>query len=531
MNILEYRRKALGYTYREGGDYEDFYRTPVAPAAKVAPAAPVATPAAPAAPVAITGTHQEYRENQEGGYYVEVPNTQAYLDTQNQKAATAAALATQRQADASLQAKSQIVATKLGGTAIYTGGDVAARLYQGDEVEAASYSPLALAGYSAPTGTKGYSYTYDAQGNYTGIVNTSPSGFINQLSDSLAQLDSDLGLSKNAPLIVALAINTFVPGAGAAIGQSLVNAGLVTGAQAATTAALAGGASATAAAAAGAAATAFATTVGSTVLNAGIQMATGVSPEKALTSAVLSVAGAAITPSISGLVKDVVENTTATSIITNAVVSAGKTAVTGGDVSDAFVGSMASGIANVGADKIISGLSVNDLPKEAVSIIKEGIVGTILTGDGTTAMTNAAINAGVTAAVNAATDGTISLTDTVFDSLKNIATEAETTTPSADFFAGRGSGGGEGGGGSEYYGDENRERSEEYVAPTQDTLVGGTGADTLAGSTTTPAQDIAAVSPAINIGELFNVINTQGTDAANAYLKANNITSDSLNTA
>jgi len=150
MNILEYRRKALGYTYREGGDYEDFYRAPVAPVAPQAttPAAPQAT-----APAAITGTHLEHRENQEGGYYVEVPNTQAYLDTQNQKAATAAALATQRQADASLQAKSQVVATKLGGTAIYTGGDVEARLFQGEEVEAASYSPLALAGYSAPTGT------------------------------------------------------------------------------------------------------------------------------------------------------------------------------------------------------------------------------------------------------------------------------------------------------------------------------------------------------------------------------------------
>ena len=28
MNILEYRRKALGYTYREGGDYEDYYKDP-----------------------------------------------------------------------------------------------------------------------------------------------------------------------------------------------------------------------------------------------------------------------------------------------------------------------------------------------------------------------------------------------------------------------------------------------------------------------------------------------------------------------
>jgi hypothetical protein len=300
MNILEYRRKALGYVYRADGDYEP---PPVAPQATT-PVAPQAT-----APAAITGTHQELRENQEGTYYVEVPNTQAYLDTQNQKAATAAALATQRQADASLKDKSQIVATKLGGTAIYTGGDVAAKSSREGEDTPASYSPLALAGYSAPTGTKGYLYTYDTQGNYTGIVNANPGGFINELSNSLAQLDSDLGLSKNAPLILALAVNVLAPGAGAAIGQSLVSSGLVTSASAASAAALAGGATAAGAAAAGAAATAFATTVGSTVLNAGIQVASGVSPEKALIGAVLSVAGASVAPSISSVVKEVVGNT------------------------------------------------------------------------------------------------------------------------------------------------------------------------------------------------------------------------------
>ena len=93
MNILEYRRKALGYVYRADGDYEP------PPAAPVA-AAPQATTRAPAAPAAITGTHQELRENQEGTYYVEVPNTQAYLDTQNQKAAAAASTAGEPQAAA-----------------------------------------------------------------------------------------------------------------------------------------------------------------------------------------------------------------------------------------------------------------------------------------------------------------------------------------------------------------------------------------------------------------------------------------------
>jgi len=381
---------------------------------------------------AITGTHQELRENQEGSYYVEVPNTQAYLDEQNQKLAAATSLANQRQADASLQNKSTTFAKTFGGTPIYTGGDVAARLYQGDEVEAASYSPLALAGYFAPTGTKGYSHTYDAQGNYTGIINTSPSGFINELSNSLAQLDSDLGLSKNAPLIVALAINVLAPGVATAIGQSLVSSGLVTSASAASAAALAGGATAAGAAAAGTAATAFATTVGSTILNTGIQLATGVPVEKALTNAVLSVAGASFTPGISSVVQEVVGNTTATNIITNAVVSAGKTGLTGGNIGDSFVTSLASGVANVGADKIISGLSINELPVEAVSVIKAGIVGTILTGDGTTAMTNAAINAGITAVMDGFSNGAISLTEGAVDSLNNIVTSTDAAPATVD---------------------------------------------------------------------------------------------------
>ena len=527
MNILEYRRRALGYTYRADGDYD--YSTPSAneairqmyiqnvgrepdagglayfadrfgtdvsakelaafremasaevaaveaqraaaapaasssgvfsslpaaltnafaagegqgiftsaaptPAPTPAPApvptpAPTPAPAAPAAPV--TGTHRELRENQEGTYYVEVPNTQAYIDSENQKAAAAAVLATQRQADATLQNKSLAVAAKFGGTPIYTGGDVAARLYQGDEVEAASYSPLAIAGYFAPTERKGYSHTYDAQGNYTGIVNTSPSGFINQISDTLAQLDSDLGLSKNAPLIVAIAINVLAPGAGAAIGQSLVSSGLVTSASAASAAALAGGATAAGAAAAGAAASAFATTVGTAILNTGVQLASGVPVEKALTNAVLSVAGASFTPGISSVVKEVVGNATATNIITNAVVSAGKAVVTGDNIGDAFVGSLASGVANAGADKIISGLSINELPTEAVGVIKAGIVGTILTGDGTTAMTNAAINAGVTAVIDGASNGIISLSNDAIDSLNNIVTTTDATDATAN---------------------------------------------------------------------------------------------------
>ena len=92
------------------------------------------------------------------------------------------------------------------------------------------------------------------------------------ISTNLAQLDKDLSLSQNAPLIATIAASIALPGVGASIGQSLLSAGL-----------LPVGTSA-----------AVATAVGSGLANAALQVAQGKSPEEALKAGVVGAAGGAI---------------------------------------------------------------------------------------------------------------------------------------------------------------------------------------------------------------------------------------------
>jgi hypothetical protein len=93
-----------------------------------------------------------------------------------------------------------------------------------------------------------------------------------QISKDLAQLDKDLSLSQNAPLIAAIALSIAAPGVGSAIGQQMITAGLL---PAATSAAVA-------------------TAVGTGVANAALQVAQGKSPEEALKAGVIGAAGGAV---------------------------------------------------------------------------------------------------------------------------------------------------------------------------------------------------------------------------------------------
>jgi hypothetical protein len=86
-----------------------------------------------------------------------------------------------------------------------------------------------------------------------------------QISKELAQLDKDLSLSQNAPLLAAMAVSVAMPGVGSAIGQQMMAAGLLP----ATTSA------------------AVASAIGTGVANAALQVAQGKSPEDALKSAVV----------------------------------------------------------------------------------------------------------------------------------------------------------------------------------------------------------------------------------------------------
>jgi hypothetical protein len=85
------------------------------------------------------------------------------------------------------------------------------------------------------------------------------------ISQNLAQLDKDLSLSENAPLLAAIAVSVAMPGVGSAIGQQMMAAGLLP----ATTSA------------------AVASAIGTGVANAALQVAQGKSAEDALKGAVV----------------------------------------------------------------------------------------------------------------------------------------------------------------------------------------------------------------------------------------------------
>jgi len=92
------------------------------------------------------------------------------------------------------------------------------------------------------------------------------------ISTNLAQLDKDLSLSQNAPLIATIAASIALPGVGASIGNSLLSAGLLpVGTTVAT-----------------------ATAVGTGLANAALQVAQGKSPEDALKAGVVGAAGGAV---------------------------------------------------------------------------------------------------------------------------------------------------------------------------------------------------------------------------------------------
>jgi hypothetical protein len=92
------------------------------------------------------------------------------------------------------------------------------------------------------------------------------------VSQNLAQLDKDLSLSQNAPLIAAIALSIAAPGVGSAIGQQMITAGLLPAGTLAATA----------------------TAVGTGIANAALQVAQGKSPEEALKAGVIGAAGGAV---------------------------------------------------------------------------------------------------------------------------------------------------------------------------------------------------------------------------------------------
>jgi hypothetical protein len=114
-----------------------------------------------------------------------------------------------------------------------------------------------------------HGYPVDAPATYG---STGGPGFLRDVNQAAAQLDKDLSLSQNAPVIAAIALSIAAPGVGSAIGQQMITAGLL---PAATSAAVA-------------------TAVGTGIANAALQVAQGKSPEEALKAGIVGAAGGAV---------------------------------------------------------------------------------------------------------------------------------------------------------------------------------------------------------------------------------------------
>jgi len=161
-----------------------------------------------------------------------------------------------------------------------------------------------------------------------------------QISKDLAQLDKDLSLSQNAPLLAAIAVSVAMPGVGSAIGQQMIAAGLL---PAATSAAVA-------------------TAIGTGVANAALQVAQGKSAEDALKGAVVGgVAGFAggqvgdYLVGDPGAVKNFVSSTAANMVAGKDPETAAKTAL----VQTGIQGT-ADAISQAQAEKYIENLPIPD---------------------------------------------------------------------------------------------------------------------------------------------------------------------------
>jgi hypothetical protein len=131
-------------------------------------------------------------------------------------------------------------------------------------------------GQVTKTETKITGYTYSGGGGLFGGLSDAFTQVFQPIektiSTNLAQLDKDLSLSQNAPLIATIAATIALPGVGASIGNSLLSAGLLpVGTSVAT-----------------------ATAVGTGLANAALQVAQGKSPEDALKAGVVGAAGGAV---------------------------------------------------------------------------------------------------------------------------------------------------------------------------------------------------------------------------------------------
>jgi hypothetical protein len=213
-------------------------------------------------------------------------------------------------------------------------------------------------------------------------ANRGGGGVFGSISNAFAQLDKDLSLSQNAPLIATIAATIALPGVGASIGKSLLSAGLLpVGTTVAT-----------------------ATAVGSGLANAALQVARGKSVEDALKAGVVGAAGGAVGNYLvgdAGTLKNFVTSTS-TNLLAgknpeDAVVAgiassgaglAGRTVA--GETGSAVAGQVAAGT----TAGVLSGRTLEQSLAQGVGNIK---LDSLRPDSGVTVTTEAQVNAGQTA--------------------------------------------------------------------------------------------------------------------------------------
>ena len=366
MNILELKRSARGYSYREGSD--DYNYPP---------------PAAAATP-----------DYSKPGWTYEGPQQGWVFNP----AVAARAAATSSVAAPPIVATSGPSAGQTLAPVISTTGG------GGPNVDTPITASLEAYESVNPDGTIN---RYDTQGNFVTTYTPDTSDIVGDffagidsslglssgltsIGKALENFDNTLGLSRNAPAIVGLAASYFLPGIGQALGQSLVNAGVLTGA---------------------AATPAMATAIGTALAQTGVSVAQGKSLDEALTNAIISVGTAGLTQAFGADVKSAISQITDNPIAQKAIFKAGTDVVTavaqgksGDEVLQGIGRSVVSTVAGAAANEIVKNIpGINALPDAAKKVVTSGIATSIQGGDGTKSMLNTALREGTNYVLDAVT--------------------------------------------------------------------------------------------------------------------------------
>jgi len=241
------------------------------------------------------------------------------------------------------------------------------------------------------------------------------------ISTGLADVDKNLSLSKNAPVIAAVAIAVVVPVVGAEIGASLMEAGVVTSAAEASAAVMAAGGTAAQAAAAAASATATATAVGTAIASATAQVAQGVPVEEAIRNATVAATVQLNAPGAAKAVNDIVGNPVVSNLVSSTAASVVQTAATGGSEADIIRNARGALIGS----GVSSGTDSNVLGRAAAGGVTGGVAGALVGAAG--AIGSDAAKPAATSQTQKATDTTV--TTAAEEPVTTTTTEAATTAP------------------------------------------------------------------------------------------------------